>query len=410
MNIQLIHEEGGGLQLKDELRNLLLYIILQFPLSSIVKVYIGSLNLILTGTVFLLFFYCFFRYRIKVRELYLVVYIILTLIQNVFLWGFNYYEDNMLFYFPFLILYFCFFVRNASYIYEFMKKNKIYIDIILIVWCIIVVISMFIPKCYIFEGETLSFVSFAGTTFLLCPIAIYIFVLLVFQYCVHKNIIYIIGLFVPSLCVFMGTTRTYLIVLFCAWLVFLYVLLRNKKIFIPVLIVGGAVFITIALASPVKEKFIDTLGRVQDLGLDTITAFSSSRNLFWEYDIKTIFSNKPIKILFGNGVEYLFNINRAKFDVPLWAHNDFIQILSDYGLFGIFVYLYMIKFMIANFFKGEKISKILICIIIVMWFFNAFFNMFYTYFCAVLSFPFFLLVVKYDAERERILRSNSGEK
>lgn len=42
---------------KGSLRNWIMYVLLLFPVSSILKVYIGPLNLLLTGLTFILFFY-----------------------------------------------------------------------------------------------------------------------------------------------------------------------------------------------------------------------------------------------------------------------------------------------------------------------------------------------------------------
>lgn len=115
------------------------------------------------------------------------------------------------------------------------------------------------------------------------------------------------------------------------------------------------------------------------------------------YDILTMIKNNPIRILFGNGVNYLFKINYAHFGNPLWAHNDFIQIFSDYGLFGLLVYLGMFITLFKKTFNGIRISKMAMMMLVAIWAFNAFFNMFYTYFCATLSYPFYCMIIKIDA-------------
>lgn len=61
----------------------------------------------------------------------------------------------------------------------------------------------------IYEGETRGFLSFAGTTFLLCAMTVYVFVLLSFQYYEYRTKIYMIALLISSLCILMYTTRTY---------------------------------------------------------------------------------------------------------------------------------------------------------------------------------------------------------
>ena len=98
---------GFRLRLKD----ITLYILLLFPLSSMLKIYIGPLNVLLTGITFVLFFMLDVTEGIRKVDFYLLAYIGLTFIYNVAIWGLDYYEDNMLFYFPFLLMFFGFFIR-----------------------------------------------------------------------------------------------------------------------------------------------------------------------------------------------------------------------------------------------------------------------------------------------------------
>ena len=353
---------GFRLRLKD----ITLYILLLFPLSSMLKIYIGPLNVLLTGITFVLFFMLDVTEGIRKVDFYLLAYIGLTFIYNVAIWGLDYYEDNMLFYFPFLLMFFGFFIRYSDYILEFLASHKQYIDFILLIWNGLVFISLFFFFFYVYEGETRGFVSFAGTTFLLCAMAIYVFALLTFQYYLYKKKIYFIALVIPSLCILMGTTRTYLVVLLCAWLIFFYINMRNQRWYVPLMIFVAAFFVLIVLLSPISDKFINTSARSGDLGMDPLEAITSGRSVFWAYDINAIFQNSPFKIIFGNGVNWLFNLNRERFHNPLWAHNDFIQILSDYGLFGLGIYLWSVKRIMNYFFSESKISERVVLIVVVM--------------------------------------------
>lgn len=408
---KLIAEDGTLNVVNDGIEKILIYILLLFPMTSLLKVYIGPLNIIFTVAFLALLFIYYIRHKMKTKQFFLIMYIGFTLLQNIYIWGFNYYENNMLFYFPFLILYFCFFIKNSSDIYAFMRTHKRYVNTMLLIWSVIVLISFFIPSCYAYEGDTKGFVSFTGTTFLLSPIAIFIFALLTFQYCVCRKKIYMFALIIPSLCILMGNSRTYIAILMCAWLIFIYIFLKKQRFFIPIMIICGILFVLIVFVSPIKAKFLVASDRVEDLNMDPLAAFTSGRSVFWEYDMNKIFSNDPIHIIFGNGVNYIFYLNKAKFQNPLWAHNDFIQILSDYGIFGLFIYLYMFKYLISSLinFRQLKAPKVLLGIVLTMWIFNAFFNMFYTYFCATLSFPFYLLILKCDEEL-RNLNKNRTEK
>lgn len=381
--------------LKINIKELLLYIILFFPISSILKVYIGPLNLVLTGLCLGLITYYYTNIRgMNIKERWLMFYAWEIIILNCILCNLNFYNINMLFYYPFFIIYFSFFIKEQDYIYNFLSKHKKYVDILLIVWCGIVFISLFMPSCYRYEGETRAFVSFAGTTFLLAPIAMYVFALLIIQYKLYKNKIYIIALILPSVCILLGSTRTYLVGLMCAWLIFIYLIMKNKKRYFITLISGCVIFIIIVFNSPIKNKFIDTQNRTE-LGLDPLNAFTSGRSVFWIYDMQMLLKQSWYKILFGNGNNYLFYLNDAKFRVPLWAHNDFIQLLSDYGILGLSIYIFIINFTVKSMI-GKNKSFLLRLIVYLMWGFIAFFNMFYTYFCMTLSFPFYLLIIKYD--------------
>lgn len=385
----------NNVNLKINVKELLVYIILFFPISSILKVYIGPLNLVLTGLCLVLITYYYTNIRgMNIKERWLLFYVWIIIVVNCAICKFKFFNINMLFYYPFFIIYFSFFIKEQDYIYGFLNKHKKYVDIILLSWCTIVFVSLFIPSCYRYEGETRAFVSFAGTTFLLAPIAMYIFALLIIQYKLYKNKIYLIALILPSVCILFGSTRTYIVGLMCAWLIFIYLIMRNKKRFFITLSVSSVLFIMIVLNSPIKNKFIDTSNRTE-LGLDPLNAFTSGRSVFWKYDMQVLLKQPWYKIIFGNGNNYLFYLNDAKFKVPLWAHNDFLQLFSDYGILGELIYLFVVNLAIKSI-MGKNKSFLLRIIVYLMWIFIAFFNMFYTYFCMTLAFPFYLLVIKKD--------------
>lgn len=379
------------------IRDLLMYVIIQFPISSILKVYIGPLNILLTVVVFTLLFFYYYRCGVRKYEIVMMSYAIITVIVNCVKYNMNFYNLNMLIYFPFYIFYVLFFVRNSDYVLSFLKGHKRYINYILYIWNFFVGISFLIPSCYTYEGEDRGFVSFAGTTFLLSPIAIYIFILLAFQYVFWRKKRYIYLMIIPSMCILMGTTRTYLVVLMAAWMIFLYTIVKDKRKFKYLAILFLILAIGIILMSPIKNKFISTAGRVSGSNLSFLDAFTSGRSSFWTYDMYAILHNKWYNILVGNGINYLFYLNKPVFHVALWAHNDYIQILSDYGMLGIIIYIGLMKVLIQKTLKGKVKSRFIIIVLIILWAFNAFFNMFYTYFCAVLSYPFFALLLRYNA-------------
>ena len=53
--------------------------------------------------------------------------------------------------------------------------------------------------------------------------------------------------------------------------------------------------------------------------------------------------------------------------------------------------------MIKSMLRGCKKTTISMIVLVMLWAFNAFFNMFYTYFCAALSYPLYILLVRYGS-------------
>ena len=75
----------------------------------------------------------------------------------------------------------------------------------------------------------------------------------------------------------------------------------------------------------------------------------------------------------------------------LWAHNDFLNILITHGAFGLILYLYTCASSIKTLSNKAMLTTFSIAVVAVIWFFNAFFNMFYTYMCAFLSVLFLVI-------------------
>ena len=67
------YSDRGKVKIKD----LIWYIIVAFPLTSTIKVYVGPLNLILTILLFGLFFYNYYRTQMFKSELLLCFYAVL---------------------------------------------------------------------------------------------------------------------------------------------------------------------------------------------------------------------------------------------------------------------------------------------------------------------------------------------
>ena len=82
---------------------------------------------------------------------------------------------NMVYYFPFYLVYTYFMCDNSRSIINWFLKSKKYIYGIAIVWTVIVGFAVFLPECYyVKEGGARYFRAFAGSIFRLGPAAVFI--------------------------------------------------------------------------------------------------------------------------------------------------------------------------------------------------------------------------------------------
>ena len=147
---------------------------------------------------------------------------------------------------------------------------------------------------------------------------------------------------------------------------------------IPTIIVGGLIIVNTSL----YQKILFTLDDSQ-YG-DFWFRVTSGRSEFWENDLIAWSNVSVIKKVFGAGLDFTHEVSN------LWAHNDFIEILCANGVVGLFIYVVV---MLKSILKEMKRSYMLTFFVFIAWFFNAFFNMHYTYFCCVLGFPFILIAI-----------------
>ena len=112
-------------------------------------------------------------------------------------------------------------------------------------------------------------------------------------------------------------------------------------------------------------------------------SISSSRPLIFKSSIMAYFysGNSLMDFLFGIGLDRLTSFNKREIFMSIHAHNDFIDALVIFGVFGLLLYLYGI----INFFSKNK-SKMLFLFFFIL----AFFNGFYQYQFVVIGMPFLI--------------------
>ena len=374
--------------------DLLIKLILLFPITTLFQYHIGILNKLLFFVVLVVLF-CKstarprpFLYVALVTCLWavdIVVTPIAALKSNL----------NMAFYYIFLVYYLVFVLVDPKKIWDLLEKNRRYIFYVVLIYTAVLTLSIFLPSSYQQSeaggwGDEKYFMSISGSPNRVGPASVFIVVLITFliQTGSHKALALLAA---PQLYAFlMGGSRTYFVVGACVIVVLYYVMIRDKKWFYISLIPVGIVGVWLVLNSSMMDKFAATFQPDEGLSQEEFwRRLTNTRSVFWVDQLKMFFATPWYKQLLGNG------INFTTYNYGLWAHNDFIEILCSYGYIGLANYSVLMVYTVAKLMKTRKRHFLIKCVCVFIWFFNAFFNFFYCYFCAMLCYPILLLIVQH---------------
>ena len=142
--------------------------------------------------------------------------------------------------------------------------------------------------------------------------------------------------------VFITLKRTALIAIVLSLFVYLFVRFKNRderKLRLVLYGIAALIVFVIAYQLAVKYTGNDILTKL----LDTQEDGGSNRNIIYQAVIDQFSSISTSQKLFGvgyNGVRYSYNIISAGTIVS--AHNDFLEVLCDYGVIGLFLYILII--------------------------------------------------------------------
>ena len=370
--------------------DLLIKLILLFPLTTLFQHHIGVLNKLLFFVVLVVLFCANalkskpFLYMAGISVLWLFSMAV-TPLEALKL------NLNMAFYYIFLVFYLVFALTEQKKIWQLLLKNRRYIFYMVLLYTAVVTVSIFLPSSYSRVtaggwGDNAYFMSISGSPNRVGPASLFIMVLIIFliQTGTHKAVVVCA---LPQLYVFMmGGSRTYFVLGMCAAVVLYYVMIPRKKWFFLSLLPVGLVGVVLVLNSSMMDKFAATFqeGLSQQEFWRRLT---NSRSVFWVEQLEAFKKTPMLKQLLGNG------INFTTHQVGIWAHSDFIEILCSYGYVGLLNYLVLMTVTLRTLLKTRKRHFFVKCICVFIWFFNAFFNFFYCYFSAMLCYPILLMTV-----------------
>ena len=370
-------------------------LIVLFPFTTLFQNYISCLNIVLLIVVifFMMAMVIGNRYMGKNRFLWLMIcsaiwFIALlntskpALMTNV----------NMAIYYIFMLIYFMVFLDKKEQIWETFVKNKRYIYWITVMYTLLLTVSIFLPSSYIHMksggwGDEAYFVSYAESPNRVGPACIFILVLMCFltkEKYKHRKMLLMA---IPHIYkVAMGGSRTYFVLGLCVVLILYYFWIDDQRKFILSLLPLALIAVTIVVKSNMMNKILATFQHV-DNKIVFWQKLTNTRSIFWVRQLRLFKETSVLHHFIGNG------INFTTYNYGLWAHSDFIEILCSYGYIGLINYITVMIFLIRTFLKKTKVSCLIKGVSIFIWFFNAFFNFFYCYFCAMLSYPLLLMII-----------------
>lgn len=380
-----------------KLDSLFLYLILLLPITTLFQGVLPNINrdlFILLTSLLAVFFVinCHTKGKILIVFSFGVTYILSFIFTDGIADNTNEY-----FYLAFFILYASYIIGKCDYIMKEIQKRSKYIKAIVIFWNISVFISLFFESSYNSDG---FFYSFTGSVFRSATSAFFVLsLLLIIVRNKKRNIIYAI---LPIYCLFSGGSRTYLAIGLAVFLILYYYVCPSKTFFVLTLIPIAIIMSFILLNSSIMNKIDSTITVTKDdYYQDPLIKFTSGRSLFWEADIKAFFNGNIFNQFFGYGFNFVYDVNEQAVYNRIWAHNDFINILMNYGYIGLACYVSMLVLMFKKCIGQFKVPAWLKIVLLFIWAFNAFFNMFYTYVCAVASYPFLLFGVSIFFENRK---------
>ena len=375
--------------------NIIFSLIVLFPLTTILQglPFFNNINKLLMAIIMISLFLRIFKVRMKSFSFILMLITIDLYIVSVYLTGSKLENFNDLFYFLFWILYFIYLRDNYNILEYQIETKKQYILKIVILWNILVFVSLFFESSFTHVwGEASYFKSFSNGEHRFASSCLFIATLCFILVQLYKTRKILILLILPIVSIYLSGTRTYLAVIVLFIICIFYIMCKNKKNFY-ISIIPIIMFLAFLVSlTPMGEKFIITN---QNGYLGYIGTITNGRSIFWKYDLEVFLKLPLLNKLIGNGFNFIYDINEVAINARIWAHNDYINMLINFGLIGLTTYIYVFYKFSKMCLKSLKLPKILVWGYYLIYFVNAMFNMVYVYTCSTLTIPFMLYTFVY---------------
>lgn len=387
------------------INQLFIKLLFLFPLGTIVSniPIIGNVvNKILYGIFIICVLYELVRNKVKRTDAIALFVLAVIFIYDLIITGTKMYNSNEMYYLVTWVVYLIYvrtnydgFKQSVCDILPFIKKT-------IILWDLIVGISLVVPSCWSRSG---AFYSFSGGQHRMDSAAVMVLagILILYRYFNYKKSILLLTI-IPCIAVIFSGARTYLIVIGMVLVVFYYYTniehpYRFWLTIIPIVII----VISFVMSTSVMQERMSTMQSdsvyFASKGYNALTGITSGRSTFWLIDLQKYSETSLINKILGNGFNFVRYVNATYYTTPIWAHNDFINIICCNGIVGLYLYFYayikMVNYTVSDK-MPKRIRRFMLTAFHTSCMVNAMFNMLYSYFAAALAVPVLLFAMMDD--------------
>ena len=352
--------------------------------------YSSLINRVLMGLYLITAFWLIISSNNAKHILLLVVLLILVFI-DLAITGFQVHQLNDIFYLPLWVLNLLAIApRYNCFKEELIRKHK-FIFHLSVIWNAITFVSLAFPTISFTQNSyDLAFWGFCGQMHRFAGTALFAIFGSILEYIITKRKRKLLFSIFPIIAILLCDARTYIIIASVLVLFTVLLLIKNKYLRRLVLLFSliGIIFIGLYYTSMRASSNIFVLENYGSLHFIT-----SGRSTFWKIDIEEFFKTPFWNIIFGDGYNFVYNVNEELYGSPIWAHNDYINILLANGIIGLFIYFYAIYLLIKTVSRKVKFNKLYLMMFLFILFFNAFFNMLYTYVISNLLTPLLAILM-----------------
>lgn len=377
--------------------NLLNKIIYLFPVITLIQGIpgLGLIGKVAMGVIILMLLLKIIKPKTNGSTAIVVFLTIICYMFSIFHTTFPLVNLNDLFYFIVWILYFIFVKENYNKYCEEFLNNRKFVFYTIIVWSFLVFVSLFLNSSYAttWGDSTKYFRSFTNSEHRFAGTCIFVLVEVALLWITNnkKNTLsYAKYSILPLISIYLSGARTYLLILLLFLISIYYMNCKRKVNFYLTIVPMLMLFCLFVMITPMGNKIIST---TQNGYFGLVGTITSGRSVFWKYDIDAFMELPFYKKLLGNGFNFVYDVNLKYHKAQIYAHNDYINLLMNFGIVGLGLYLYVFVSFLNTVYKKIKINKLLKMCFFLIYFINAMLNMVYTYTCSVLVLPLLLYLL-----------------